>query len=151
MAEEVANSSLVVPQSMLFAILINGVLGFGILIAFLFTAGDLPALIQSNASYPFMDILASSTKSKGAAIVLSSMVAILQACAGVGAISSGSRMLWSFSRERAIPGWRWIRQVCTSSPHVLVSSSDPVPRANTEVRNRSIREPRSRSTAPASS
>ncbi|PLB52816.1 amino acid transporter [Aspergillus steynii IBT 23096] len=111
MAEEVANSSLVVPQSMLFAILINGTLGFGILIAFLFTAGDLSALIESNAAYPFMDILASSTKSKGAAIVLSSMVAILQACAGVGAISSGSRMLWSFSRERAIPGWRWIRQV----------------------------------------
>ncbi|KAI9041300.1 amino acid transporter [Aspergillus affinis] len=111
MAEEVANSSMVVPQSMVLSILINGLLGFGILIAFLFTAGDLSALIQSNAAYPFMDILANSTKSKGAAIVLSSMMAILQACAGVGAISSGSRMLWSFSRERAIPGWRWIRQV----------------------------------------
>ncbi|KAH8426898.1 uncharacterized protein LDX57_004624 [Aspergillus melleus] len=96
---------------MVLSILINGLLGFGILIAFLFTAGDLSTLIESNAAYPFMDILASSTKSKGAAIVLSSMMAILQACAGVGAISSGSRMLWSFSRERAIPGWQWIRQV----------------------------------------
>ncbi|KAE8350627.1 amino acid transporter [Aspergillus coremiiformis] len=111
MAEEVANSSLIVAHSMLFAIIINGLLGFAVLIAFLFTAGDLTAILKSDATYPFMHILQSSTKSTGAAIVLSSMIAILQACAGLGAISSGSRMLWAFSREQAIPGWRWIRQV----------------------------------------
>ncbi|KAE8391712.1 amino acid transporter [Aspergillus alliaceus] len=111
MAEEVANSSLVVAHSMLFAILINGLLGFAILIAFLFTAGDLTAILKSNATYPFMYILQSSTGSTGAAIVLSSIISILQACAGLGAMASGSRMLWAFSRERAIPGWRWIRRV----------------------------------------
>ena len=111
MAEEVANSTLVVPQSMLFAMIINGVLGFAILIGFLFTAGDLSTIVESDAAYPFMQILASSTKSKGAAIVLSSMLAVLQAFAGLAALSSGSRMLWSFSREQAIPGWRWIVKV----------------------------------------
>lgn len=112
MAEEVANSSRVVPRSMLLALMINGATGFAILIAFLFTAGDLLKIVESSASYPFMYMLASSTGSKGAAVVLSSMMAILQACAGLAGISSGSRMLWSFSREQAIPGWRWVRQVC---------------------------------------
>ncbi|CAK47173.1 uncharacterized protein An18g00960 [Aspergillus niger] len=111
MAEEVANSSRVVPRSMLLALMINGATGFAILIAFLFTAGDLLKIVESSASYPFMYMLASSTGSKGAAVVLSSMMAILQACAGLAGISSGSRMLWSFSREQAIPGWRWVRQV----------------------------------------
>lgn len=114
MAEEVANSSVVVPHSMLFAIAINGILGFAMLIAFLFTAGDFTAILKSQAKSPFMHILENSTKSKGATIVLSSMIAIMQACAGLGGISSGSRMLWAFSRERALPGWRWIHKVCSA-------------------------------------
>ncbi|PYH43481.1 choline transport protein [Aspergillus saccharolyticus JOP 1030-1] len=111
MAEEVANSSLVVPHSMLFAIAINGVLGFAMLIAFLFTAGDLSAILKSEATYPFMPILEHVTQSTGAAIVFASMIAIMQACCGLGGISSGSRMLWAFSREQALPGWRWILQL----------------------------------------
>lgn len=102
---------MVVPHSMLFAIAINGVLGFAMLIAFLFTAGDLSAVLKSDAPYPFMQILESATQSTGAAIVFSSMIAIMQACCGLGGISSGSRMLWAFSREQALPGWRWILQV----------------------------------------
>ncbi|KAJ5088029.1 amino acid transporter [Penicillium angulare] len=111
MAEEVANSSLVVPQSMLFAIVINGILGFAMLIAFLFTAGDLSAIVKSQATYPFMQILENSTRSKGAAVVLSSMMAVMSVFCGLGGISSGSRMLWAFARERAIPGWQWIHKL----------------------------------------
>ncbi|KAJ5730284.1 amino acid transporter [Penicillium malachiteum] len=111
MAEEVANSSLVVPQSMLFAIVINGILGFAMMIAFLFTAGDLSAIVKSQATYPFMQIIQNSTGSQGAAIVLSTLMAVMSVCCGLGGISSGSRMLWAFSRERAIPGWRWVYQL----------------------------------------
>ncbi|RAL08248.1 amino acid transporter [Aspergillus homomorphus CBS 101889] len=111
MAEEVANSSMVVPHSMLFAIAINGVLGFAMLVTFLFTAGDLSVILKSEATYPFMQILENATQSKGAATVFASMIAIMQACCGLGGISSGSRMLWAFSREQALPGWRWILQL----------------------------------------
>lgn len=122
MAEEVANSSVVVPHSMLFAIAINGILGFAMVIAFLFTAGDFTVILKSQATFPFMHILENSTKSKGASIVLSSMIAIMQACAGLGGISSGSRMLWAFSRERALPGWRWIHKVrVTRGIHTFTS------------------------------
>ncbi|KAJ5707298.1 amino acid transporter [Penicillium malachiteum] len=111
MAEEVANSSLVVPQSMLFAIVINGILGFAMMIAFLFTAGDLSAIVKSQATYPFMQIIQNSTGSQGASIVLSTLMAVMSVCCGLGGISSGSRMLWAFSRERAIPGWQWVYQL----------------------------------------
>ncbi|RAK96595.1 choline transport protein [Aspergillus ibericus CBS 121593] len=111
MAEEVENSSMVVPQSMLLAIVINGALGFGILITILLKSGDIQALLNSDTKYPFMFVLENSTQSKTAAIILSSMLAILTACAGLSTLASGSRMLWSFSREKGIPGWNWIRQV----------------------------------------
>ncbi|KAJ5733453.1 amino acid transporter [Penicillium malachiteum] len=111
MAEEVANSSLVVPQSMLFAIVINGILGFAMMIAFLFTAGDLSAIVKSQATYPFMQIIENSTGSQGASIVLSTLMAVMSVCCGLGGISSGSRMLWAFSRERTIPGWQWVYQL----------------------------------------
>lgn len=111
MAEEVANSSSVVPQSMLAAILINGGLGFGILLTFLYTAGDIMGILKSSSSYPFIQIIATATSSKSAAVVLSSMVCALQACAGLAGVASGARMLWSFSREQAIPGWQWVSQV----------------------------------------
>ncbi|KAJ6014961.1 amino acid transporter [Penicillium herquei] len=111
MAEEVANSSLVVPQSMLFAILINGILGFAMMIAFLFTAGYLSAIVKSQATYPFMQIIQNSTGSQGAAIVLSTLMAVMSVCCGLGGISYGSRILWAFSRERAIPDWQWVYQL----------------------------------------
>ncbi|OOF98668.1 hypothetical protein ASPCADRAFT_394077 [Aspergillus carbonarius ITEM 5010] len=111
MAEEVENSSMVVPQSMLLAILINGALGFAMLLTILLKSGDIQALLDSDTKYPFMFVLENSTQSKSAAIILSSMLAVLTACAGLSTLASGSRMLWSFSREKGIPGWNWIRQV----------------------------------------
>jgi choline transport protein len=114
MAEEVAKSSVVVPRSMLLAVVMNGALGFAMLIAFLFSAGNLEQLLEATAEYPFMGIIQSATQSQSAMIVLSTLVSFLQACAGIAAISSGSRMLWSFAREQAIPGWQWIRQVRSS-------------------------------------
>ncbi|PWY83920.1 amino acid transporter [Aspergillus sclerotioniger CBS 115572] len=111
MAEEVENSSIVVPQSMLLAIVINGALGFAMLITILLKSGDIQALLDSDTKYPFMFVLENSTQSKTAAIILSSMLAILTACAGLSTLASGSRMLWSFSREKGVPGWNWIRQV----------------------------------------
>lgn len=116
MAEEVANSSTAVPQSMLTAILVNGGMGFGILLAFLFTAGDIDGILKSSSAYPFINIIESATGSKSCAIVLASMVSALQICAGLAGISSGGRMLWAFSRERAIPGWQWISQVLNATP-----------------------------------
>ncbi|RAL17656.1 choline transport protein [Aspergillus homomorphus CBS 101889] len=111
MAEEVENSSLVVPQSMLLAILLNGSLGFAMLIAILSKSGDLHKLLTTDTKFLFMFILENSLQSKSAAIILSSMFCILSSCAAFALIAAGSRMLWSFCRERAFPGWRWLRQV----------------------------------------
>ena len=57
MAEEVEDSSSIVPKAMIIGTTINGVTGFGILIAALFSLTDLSEALSSPSGYPFMQIL----------------------------------------------------------------------------------------------
>jgi choline transport protein len=111
MAEEVANSTRIVPRSLVFSLLLNGSLGFAILVVFLVSAGDLEMILESGSQFPFIDILASCLGSIGAATTLVVVLIILNICSAIGLMSSASRMIWSFSRDQAMPGWRWLRQV----------------------------------------
>lgn len=114
MAEEVTDSSTVVPKSMILGILVNGICGLGMTLAFLFTTDDLLELHArdrpsegTTITELFERILRSST----AAVTLSALLFVLQASLILGGISCGSRLLWAFARERAFPGWRWIYKV----------------------------------------
>jgi choline transport protein len=66
MSEEIINASVVVPRTMILAVLLNGVLGFAMLIAVLFCAGDLTAAIANPTGYPYIEILRQGTGLAGA-------------------------------------------------------------------------------------
>ena len=50
MSEEVKEPSIVIPRAMIGTILVNGVLGFGMIIALLFCMGDINEVLQSPVS-----------------------------------------------------------------------------------------------------
>lgn len=106
MAEEVHNAQKVIPISLMFSILINGVLGFGMLIAALFCLGDLEDAIQTPTGYPFIEIFRQGTGSVAGAAAMSSIIVVMGISATVGMLATSSRQLWAFSRDRGIPGWR---------------------------------------------
>jgi choline transport protein len=56
MAEEVKNASTIVPWCMISTILLNGILGFAIVIAFCFCLGDLPTDLASPTGYDFIQV-----------------------------------------------------------------------------------------------
>ena len=56
MAEEVKNAAVNVPRSMFFTILVNGALGFGSIIALLYSIGDVEAALESPTGWPFIEI-----------------------------------------------------------------------------------------------
>ncbi|KAL1988977.1 hypothetical protein VTN96DRAFT_5740 [Rasamsonia emersonii] len=56
-AEEVGNSTLNVPRSLIVSIPLNGCLGFAILIVFLLCADDLQAVLESGSAFPFIEII----------------------------------------------------------------------------------------------
>lgn len=117
MSEEIQNASVVVPRSIMFSILINGSLAFGMLITTLFSLNDVQAALNTPTGYPYMEILLQSTGSVAGATVLASILVVMQYCANVGLLASASRMCWSFARDRGLPGWRFLEHVSIPTDH----------------------------------
>jgi len=113
MSEEIRNPELVVPRSIMLSVLINGTLGFAMIIALLFCIGNLDDALSTPTGYPFMEIFLQATNSVSGAATMVSIVTILAVCATVGVLASTSRMFWSFARDRGLPGWRVLQRVCS--------------------------------------
>lgn len=118
MSEEIKNASRIVPGAMIFSLIVNGLLGFGMLIAILFCLGDVDAVLDTATGYPFMAIFQEGVQSLGGATTMSVIVTALVVCASISVVASASRMTWSFARDRGLPGWRWLSKVCHSYIHI---------------------------------
>ncbi|KAJ5673814.1 hypothetical protein N7462_009253 [Penicillium macrosclerotiorum] len=73
MAEEVKNAQVVVPRSMIYGTLINGILAFCYLIAVLYCMGDYTEAVTSATGYSIITIAFQATGSKAATCVLMAM------------------------------------------------------------------------------
>ncbi|KAA8648467.1 uncharacterized protein ATNIH1004_004352 [Aspergillus tanneri] len=114
MAEEVQNASLTIPRAIMMTVIINGSLGFGMLLAVLFCMGDLSAALETPTGYPFMQIFYQATGSKSGTLTMIAILLIIGICATIGMLAATSRQFWSFARDRGIPGWRlWSKASCT--------------------------------------
>ncbi|KAK3368266.1 amino acid/polyamine transporter I [Podospora didyma] len=113
MAEEIRNASTVVPQAIIFSIVLNGILGFAMMVAYLICFGNLDENLEpilgslETLGFPFLYVFQTGTGSTSGAVVMSLIIVILGVCSTVGALASSSRMLWSFARDRAIPFWKY--------------------------------------------
>lgn len=117
MSEEVQNASKNVPRSMILSLVINGVLSLGMLLAVLFCMGDINDAIQNAPNgYPFMTILANGLGSVAGATAMTCLIAVLEMCSCAAGLAAASRMLWSFARDRGIPGHRILSKVILMSP-----------------------------------
>ncbi|CAG8224737.1 unnamed protein product [Penicillium salamii] len=110
MAEEIHNAAIVLPRAIMLSVLINGILGFSMLIAILFCMGNIQDALNTPTGYPFIEIFFHSTGSITGAVLLSTIVLLISMFGVMGMIAAASRQFWSFSRDRAIPGWRlWVK------------------------------------------
>ncbi|PQE31152.1 choline transport protein [Rutstroemia sp. NJR-2017a WRK4] len=119
MSEEIHNATVVVPQAMIFSIALNGILGFGMLIAALFCLGDVDTVLA--APYAFMAIFHQAVQSNGGATAMAAIVTILTICALISFVASTSRMTWSFARDRGLPFWKYLSKVDRSTSIPLIS------------------------------
>lgn len=119
MAEEIKNASVVVPRAVLFSLGINGILGLGMLLAYLLCLGDIDAALEAQYTlgYPFLQVFWNGTGSRNGAGVMGLIIVILGICSTVGVLASSSRMLWSFARDRGVPFWKYFVRV--RNKHIL--------------------------------
>lgn len=111
-AEEIQDASTVVTRTMVATTILNGVLGFGALMAILFCAGNIEAAEKSPTGYPFIEIFYQATNSRGGATAMVCVILALVFFATIGLIATASRMTWAFARDNGLPGSRWLARVC---------------------------------------
>ncbi|KAE8373717.1 amino acid/polyamine transporter I [Aspergillus bertholletiae] len=125
MAEEVANATVAIPRAVLLSVLINGTLGFTMLIATLFCMGNIEEAINTPTGYPYIEIFHQATDSIAGAVGMASVLLIIAVCSVIGMLAATSRQFWSFARDRAVPGWRLWSQVsprtCTPTYSILLT------------------------------
>ncbi|PSN60880.1 putative GABA permease [Corynespora cassiicola Philippines] len=111
MSEEIRNASLVIPRSLMTGIMINGTLGFGMLVATLYCMGDIEEALMVNPTYPFMAIFHRAVGSTSAAAAMSAFVVVMAFSATTGCVASTSRIYWAFARDNGLPFSEFICQI----------------------------------------
>lgn len=119
MAEEVQNASIAVPWSMVCTVLINGVLGFAVVLALCFCMGDLDTAITSPTGYDFIEIFFNATRSHVGTSVMSAILITLVICATFGFLASASRQTWAFARDKGLPFSNFLSHVSNQSRSML--------------------------------
>ena len=112
MSQEIKNAAVNEPRSMVFSIVLNGCMGFGMLLATLFSLDDIDKVTSTPPTqYPFMSVFVEAIGSLAGSSTMAAIVAILGICAAFAITAASSRMYWSFARDRSIPLWRTFSKV----------------------------------------
>ncbi|KAI1311116.1 putative GABA permease [Xylaria venustula] len=122
MSEEIRNAAVVVPRSLMTGLAVNGTLGFAMMVATLYSLGNIDVALAENPQYPFMSVFRHAVGSTAGATVMSSLVVIMSFSATTGCLASTSRIYWAFARDRGVPGWEVLKKISprTSIPQNAV-------------------------------
>ena len=112
MSEETYDASRIVPWNIITTMLVNGILGFGMLIAAIFCTGDVESVLKTQTGYPFIQVFYNATNSLSGTTLMVCIPLILSYCAIVGQFATASRQMWSFARDRGLPFWEYLSIVC---------------------------------------
>ncbi|KAL9094003.1 MAG: hypothetical protein Q9165_003673 [Trypethelium subeluteriae] len=111
LSEEVHNASWVLPRAMVATACANYLAALLMTITFMFFLGDIETALDSPTRVPYVEVLHSVTRSKGATIVLTSLLMILLIACMVNQVTTTSRQLFAFARDRGVPFYRWLSHV----------------------------------------
>ncbi|EKG20960.1 Amino acid/polyamine transporter I [Macrophomina phaseolina MS6] len=126
MAEEVRDASKVVPRAMIITILLNGLMGFVMIITFCFCITDLETLLSLPVAFPFVEVFKSATGSVTGATLMSIVIIVLTMCTCMSGLAAASRQVFAFARDEGLPAsntWKKVSVIGTEIPlnSVLIS------------------------------
>ncbi|ETI24991.1 hypothetical protein G647_04361 [Cladophialophora carrionii CBS 160.54] len=111
MAEELRNASKTLPRVMIWTSVINGILGFIMLVTFCYTLGDLDGVLATPTGYPFIQVFYNATGSKGGATAMSCILVLSSVANGMTNMATASRQLFAFARDKGLPFHTWFAKV----------------------------------------
>ncbi|KAF2213584.1 hypothetical protein CERZMDRAFT_67040 [Cercospora zeae-maydis SCOH1-5] len=103
LAEEVQDAAWVLPRSMVATAGATYVFSLLMVITYLTVKGETPGELLSADRAPYVSIFANATQSKGGAITLTSVIFVLLLFGIINMVTSTSRQLYAFARDRGLP------------------------------------------------
>ncbi|MGW3651690.1 amino acid permease [Streptomyces sp. NPDC000878] len=128
LSEETKQAQMAAPRGIVRAIIVSWVAGFGLLVGMLFAIQDYDATLNTTTGAApaqiFLDVLG-----VGGAKALLLVVIVAMLFCGNAETAAASRMVYAFSRDKALPGWNTWRYVRprTQTPIFAVWLSVAVP------------------------
>jgi choline transport protein len=110
-AEEIRDASVTLPKAIMWSVVINAILGFVMAITLIFTLGDIDSLFASVTRQPFIQLFYNATQSYAGTNAMTGVVIVLIAACCTSEVATASRQLWSFARDKGLPGSAWLSKV----------------------------------------
>lgn len=104
MSEEVRNPRTTIPWALVSSILINGVLGLGMVIAVLYCEGNVDQNLTSSTGFPFIEAFVQALDSVSWATGWTVLLLVLLVFASVSVLAATSRTTYAFARDNGRPG-----------------------------------------------
>jgi amino acid transporter len=109
-AEEVDNPTRRIPKAMMLTILVGGVSGLMSYVGYVLAAPNLQEIVNGEDTDPIPGILESSLGTVGSKVFLVIAVTAFISCV-LSLQAAGSRLLYSFARDRMLPGSGWLSKM----------------------------------------
>jgi len=134
LSEELRDASRNLPLCLVLTASVNYILGFIMTISLMFTIGNVDAAISNPTGQPYVWVLLNATRSRGATIVLTTVMALLFLFNTINTVTTSSRQIFAFARDNGLPFSEFLSYV--SFFHLLhLISSQTLRLAKTYNRN----------------
>ena len=111
MSEEIQDASITLPKAMMWSVMGNALLAFIMAIALIFTLGDADSVLNTTTRQPFIQLFYNATRSHAAVNVMTAIIIVMLSACCVSEVATASRQLWSFARDKGLPGSSWLSVV----------------------------------------
>lgn len=142
LSEELKDAAWVLPRAMVATAVVNYVLGFVMTVTAMSTLGDdVTALLTTPFGQPWIQILYNATGSKVGTSIMTAFLCLLLLVCSVNQITTTSRQLFAFARDRGLPFSEFISLV---GHKTLRPSNSPTPQLTTLSGTPGLGHPRQR-------
>lgn len=112
------DASRVLPRAMIGTALLNGAMGYVMLISYLICMGNVKEVRQSKTGFPFIQVFFNSTQSHTGTSLMTAILIIMTLCGTVSNVATSSREMFAFARDRGMPFSKFFSHVSDRIPHL---------------------------------
>lgn len=103
LSEELKDAAWVLPRSMVATAIVNYIMGFVMTVTVMSTLGDVDSILSTTTGQPYIQVVLNATQSRAGTSVMTAVVAVLLLFAAVNLVTTSSRQLFAFARDKGLP------------------------------------------------